>query len=76
MAHAHKVMKSLESPCGLRCVDIVIEPESSRHGWAAFRRDPEDSHGWRPDGYGATGFDSFEAALRDARATLTWLEAS
>ena len=73
MAHRHKVLRSLESPCGLRCVDITARAEGG-FGWAAFRRDPEDPHGWRMGEGEASGFANPEAALAAARADVRWLE--
>ena len=73
MAHKHKVLKSLESPCGLRCVDITLRAEGG-YGWAAFRRDPEDPHGWRSSEGCAAGFATPDDALDAARRDVAWLE--
>ncbi|MCC1493478.1 hypothetical protein [Cognatishimia sp. F0-27] len=73
MAHRHKVLKSFESPCGLRCVDITARAEGG-YGWAAFRRDPEDPTGWRSSEGNAAGFECVDAALDAARADVVWLE--
>lgn len=72
MAHAAKVLESVESPCGLRCVDIVHAPDE-RYGWARYRRDPEDGHGWRPDGWGEAGFRSAAEARAAAEAENGWM---
>jgi hypothetical protein len=74
MAHRAKVVASVESPCGLRCCDVTAEPGGG-FAWASFRRDPEDGHGWRPEGPGAAGFATAEAAMRAARAATGWMEA-
>lgn len=72
MAHEAKVVWSVNSPCGLRCVDITARPEGG-FGWASYRRDPEDPVGWRPEGPGQSGFGSFTAALQAASAETAWI---
>lgn len=72
MAHRVKVVHSYGSPCGLRCVDITAEPEGG-FGWSSYRRDPEDTFGWRADGLGDTGFDSVPAAIEGARSCIGWM---
>lgn len=72
MAHRNKVVRSIEAPDGLRCVDLWIAPDG-RHGFAEYRRDPEDSHGWRPTGREAGGFGSADAAHAAARSGVPWL---
>ena len=63
---------SLEDETGARCVDIRRLADGD-FDWVECRRDPEDGHGWRYTGYGARGFDSVEAAQRDAEANFKWL---
>jgi len=61
------VLRSVEAPDGLRCVDILRR--EGDFGWVACRRDPEDSHGWRPVGAARYGFVSEAAALAHAIET-------
>lgn len=74
MAHAGKVTRSIEDPDGLRCVDLWQAPDGS-HGFAEYRRDPEDGRGWAPTGPRAGGFASETAALDAARRSVPWLAA-
>lgn len=73
MAHANKVTRSIETPDGTRCVDLTRRPDG-RHGFAEYRRDPEDGHGWRPVGVEAAGFQAEADALAAARDQVAWLE--
>ena len=73
MAHRNKVARSLESPCGTRCVDIYHSLDGA-YRFAEYRRDPEDPSGWHPTGIGSIEtFASVDAALRAARAGVAWL---
>ena len=73
MAHRNKVARSLESPCGTRCVDIFRRPDGS-FGFAEYRRDPEDPSGWRATGVESTApLASEAAALSTARISIGWL---
>jgi len=72
MAHANKVTRSIETPDSLRCVDLWRAPDGS-HGFAEYRRDPEDGRGWAPTGCEAGGYSSETAALEAARASVGWL---
>jgi hypothetical protein len=74
MAHRNKVTRSIETPDGTRCVDLWRAPEGD-HGFAEYRRDPEDGRGWAPAGNEAGGFASEAAALEAARARVAWLAA-
>lgn len=74
MAHINKVTRSIETPDGTRCVDLFRRPDGS-HGFAEFRRDPEDGHGWRPAGAAPeTRFASEAEALAQARRDVAWLD--
>jgi hypothetical protein len=75
MAHADKVTRSIETPDGTRCVDLYRRPDGS-HGFAEYRRDPEDNRGWRPVGAApATPFATEADALAEARRHVPWLAA-
>lgn len=65
------VVTSLEDANGVYCVDIRAIGDA--FDWVECRRDPEDSHGWRPTGAGARGFKSQDAARMAATAALGWL---
>ena len=72
MAHENKVIRSIEDPSGLRCLDLLALGDG-QVGFAEYRRDPEDGHGWRPVGVISDGFDSAQDALAAARACVGWL---
>lgn len=63
-----RVLVSHEDPNGTTCVDILAFPDG-RFGYAMFRRDPEDGHGWRntgaPDGPRFATRAEAEQAARD-----------
>ena len=74
MAHENKVMKSINSPDGARCVDIFVRPDAT-FGFEEFRRDSEDARGWFPIGnHGARIFRSEDDAFNEARSKVIWLE--
>lgn len=67
------VMRSIEAPGGLICVDLYRGRDGS-WGWAEYRRDPEDGRGWQDSGgAGGTGFADEATALSDALAKVAWL---
>ncbi len=67
------VLQSLESPDGLRCVDIV-RYAGGDFGFRECRRDPEDPYGWRPlAGSDSARFDSEWETLSAAKAAVGWL---
>ena len=72
MAHANKVARSVETPDGLRCVD-VFRAAGGGWGFAEYRRDPEDPRGWAPTGQEASGFGSARAELDAACRRVPWL---
>jgi len=75
VAHRNKVTRSIETPCGTRCVDLFHDPDGS-FGFAEYRRDPEDGSGWHPAGAPAvTGFADQAGALAEARRRVAWLDA-
>jgi hypothetical protein len=73
VAHANKVIRSINDADGLRCVDIFARPDGT-HGFEEYRRDPEDGRGWAPVGHQAARlFETEEAALAAASAAVGWL---
>lgn len=73
MAHVHKVIRSINLDGETICVDIFMRPDAT-FGFDEFRRDPEDSRGWYSIGhYGKARFASYETALAQAQATVSWL---
>ena len=75
MAHENKVMRSIEDPNGVNCVDIYQRGDGS-FGFAQFRRDPEDGYGWRPlAADSGARYGDLAAALVAARQQIGWLAA-
>lgn len=73
VAHVNKVIRSVNAPGGLVCVDIVQGPDG-RFGFAQYRRDTEDGRGWYFAGLDHPPIlESAAAALDAARARLPWL---
>ncbi len=74
MAHLNKVVRSINAPGGMLCVDIFRRPDGS-FGFAQYRRDPEDGRGWQPiGGDGTERFSDAVAATEAARAAVPWLD--
>lgn len=73
MAHVNKVLRSIETDDGARCVDIFRRPDGT-FGFEEYRRDAEDGRGWFPIGFHASRVHATpDSALREALATVTWL---
>ncbi len=73
MAHENKVLRSIETTDGGRCVDIFLRPDGT-FGFEEFRRDVEDPRGWFPIGvYAKRAFATEETALIAALAAISWL---
>ena len=73
MAHENKVLKSINSPNGGRCVDIFVRPDAT-FGFEEFRRDSEDARGWFPiANHGGRIFPTEEGAFNEARSKIPWL---
>ncbi|MEX0282755.1 MAG: hypothetical protein AB3N13_16355 [Arenibacterium sp.] len=73
MAHLNKVVRSINALGEQRCVDIVQDPEG-RFGYAEYRRDPEETHGWYPAGMSeAPIYETQEEAEAAARRAVAWL---
>ena len=63
MAHANRVVRSIETDDGGRCVDLFAHPDGS-FGFEEYRRDIEDGRGW---------FETADGALKDALTKVAWL---
>jgi hypothetical protein len=73
MAHANRVLRSIETDDGGRCVDIFVRPDGT-FGFEEYRRDVEDTRGWQPIGYHASkSFMDAEEAYAGALKTVAWL---
>lgn len=73
MAHENKVLRSIETVDGGRCVHVFVRPDAS-YGFEESRRDVEDGRGWFPTGHHAGRvFETEQAALADALSKVAWL---
>jgi hypothetical protein len=73
MAHPSKVLRSIETDDGGRCVDIFVRPDGT-FGFEEYRRDSEDGRGWFAIGFHASGVHATaDDALSEARANVEWL---
>ena len=73
MAARHRVLRSVETGCGSRCVDIFVRTDGT-FGFEEYRRDAEDGRGWFPIGFHAgrshaTEPDAWQAAV----VAVPWL---
>jgi hypothetical protein len=69
----NRVVRSIETPSGERCVDIFLEPDG-RFGFQECRRDAEDPQGWFPIGVVSDrAFETADAALAAAKIAVAWL---
>lgn len=74
MAHKNRVLRSIETPDGSRCVDLFVRPDGT-FGFEEYRRDSEDGRGWFRIGlYGDQAFLNDSDALEKARQSVTWLK--
>jgi hypothetical protein len=74
MAEKNRVLRSIETPEGQRCVDFFIRPDGS-FGFEEYRRDAEDARGWFPIGFHADkSFASEGEAEAKALAAVSWLK--
>ncbi|MDA1089659.1 MAG: hypothetical protein O3A85_05020 [Proteobacteria bacterium] len=74
MAHINKVMRSINTPDGGRCVDIFLRPDET-YGFEEFRRDVEDLSGWFAiGGHIEKSFKTEQEAFDQALATVSWLK--
>lgn len=73
MAHINRVLRSIETDDGGRCVDLFVRPDGS-FGFEEYRRDSEDGRGWFPiGGYAAVVFTAEAAMLAEALVCVPWL---
>jgi hypothetical protein len=73
MAHANRVLRSIETADAGRCVDVFVRPDGT-FGFEEYRRDIEDGRGWYPIGFDAPGrYETADGALQDALAKVAWL---
>lgn len=73
MAHTNKVMRSINTPDGGRCVDVFMRPDGT-YGFEEFRRDAEDLSGWFAIGsHMGRNFDTEQDAFDQARVSVSWL---
>ena len=74
MAHKNRVLRSIETADGGRCVDFFIRPDGT-FGFEEYRRDLEDGRGWFPIGFHAEkSFASDEQAEVKALKAVPWLK--
>ncbi len=68
-----RVLASIETNDGGRCVDIFLRPDGTT-GFEEYRRDSEDTSGWFPIGFHKDRVFATEAeALAAARDAVAWL---
>jgi hypothetical protein len=73
MPRANRVLRSIETEDGTRCVDIFVRADGT-FGFEEYRRDAEDGRGWFLIGHYAGGVHaSQDAALATALLKVTWL---
>jgi hypothetical protein len=74
MTGKNRVLRSIETPDGGRCVDFFIRPDGS-YGFEEYRRDLEDGRGWFPIGFHIEKtFESDEESTAKALVTVSWLK--
>ena len=70
----HRVLQSIETDGGARCVDLFVRPDGS-FGFETYRRDGEDPRGWYPTGHhGARAFACEADARAAAGRVAPWVE--
>jgi hypothetical protein len=74
LAHVNKVLRSVNTPDGGRCVDVFIRPDGT-FGFEEFRRDVEDPSGWFPiGGHSDKKFYTEKSALKKAKVLISWIK--
>lgn len=73
MPEKNRVLQSIETPDGGRCVDLFVRPDGS-FGFEEYRRDVEDGRGWFPIGFHKYRIYATETeAHAKARTLVSWL---
>jgi hypothetical protein len=73
MSRANRVLRSIETDDGARCVDLFVRPDST-FGFEEYRRDIEDGRGWFRVGHYCQDIHlSQDAALAAALSQVAWL---
>ncbi len=69
----NRVLRSIETPDGGRCVDFFIRPDDT-FGFEEYRRDLEDGRGWFPIGFHIEEiYQNEKEAEAKALQHVTWL---
>jgi len=74
MSRANRVLTSIETEDGARCVDIFVRADGT-FGFEEYRRDVEDGRGWFLVGHYSQDIQhaSQDAALATALLKVAWL---
>jgi len=73
MAHANRVLRSINDLGATRCVDLFLR-QGGTIGFEEYRRDVEDGRGWFPvGGHSSRVFHDEGAALEAAMREIPWL---
>jgi hypothetical protein len=74
MGREKKVLRSIQSRDGRRCVDIFISPENNNFSFQEYRRDLEDNQ-WFPVGLiSESRYETISATLAEAKSVIAWLK--
>ena len=69
----NRVLRSIETDDGARCVDVFVRPDGT-FGFEECRRDVEDGRGWFPISHTTQRvFATEPAVMRAACETVPWL---
>jgi hypothetical protein len=69
----NRVLRSIETGDGARCVDIFVRPDAT-FGFEECRRDVEDARGWFPLSHTSLQvYATEEAVLVAAQSRVPWL---
>ncbi len=73
MADRPVVVRSINEPGGVHCVDVLSDG-LGEYRFRFFRRDPEDPRGWYPTGPASIdAYPTAAAALAAARQQASWV---
>ena len=76
MAHANRVLRSINTDDATLCADLFVRPDGT-FGFEEYRRDVEDGRGWFAIGFHASGtYETADDALREALSRIAWLRAA